>query len=370
MNFLLPLATVATLGTAMATEIPFYLGTYTNKPGSKGIYLGRLDTDTGKLSPLTLAAEATNPSFLAFSPNGKFLYAAMESRDSTVGAFRVGDDGGLTALNTQPSGGADACHVWADSTGHNVLVANYGGGSIACFRTKSDGSLDGRTAFVQFTGSGPNPKRQTKPFGHCVCTDADSRFVYSCDLGTDNVWIFKFDSEKGTLTPAEPPAGKVPPGSGPRHLALHPNGRFAYVNNEMGLSVTAFARDTARGILTALQTLPTLPEGTPGEGATTAEIFCHPSGKWLYVSNRGHDSLTVYTIGDDGRLTWMENTPAQVKAPRSFAIDPSGHWMIVAGQSDNKIAVLKIDHATGRLEPTGQSAEVGAPACVVFAPAK
>jgi 6-phosphogluconolactonase len=349
---------------AMADEVRFYLGTYTEGRTSQGIYTGKLDTGNGRLGPLELAVATTNPNFLALSPNGKFLYA---STGSSVAAFRVENDGRLTALNELPAGDG-TCHVSVDATGRNVFAANYNGGSVACFQTRTDGSLAVRTAFVQLTGSGPNPERQKHPYLHSIYAADGNRLVYACDLGTDNIWLFKFDAQNGTLTFGDGKAGKVPAGSGPRHLALHPGGRFAYVNGEMGLNVTAFARDPVTGALTALQTLPTLPEGAPSNGVTTAEIFCHPSGKWLYLSNRGHDSITVYAIAGDGRLKWIENAPAGVKVPRGFGIDPTGRWLIAAGQQDNKIALLKIDSATGKLSATDQSAGVGAPICVIFAP--
>lgn len=370
MKRLLPIFAAMLAHTASAADATFYLGTYTRPGKSQGIYSGTLDTATGRLGPVTLAAEAKSPSFLALSPDGRFLYAAMESGGGSVGAFAVGADGKLGALGERPSGGAGACHVWVDATGRTVLVANYGGGSIAAFPVKADGSLGERTAFVQFQGSGPNARRQEKPHGHAIYTDAANRFVYACDLGTDKVWIFKFDPAKSALAPAEPAFASVPPGGGPRHLAFHPSGKFAYVNNEMTMTVTAFARDAATGALKELHTVGTLPEGARTEGASTAEIFCHPGGKWLYVSNRGHDSIATYAIGADGRLTWIEAAPAGVKVPRGFGIDPTGQWMIVGGQDDDRIAVLKLDAATGRLSATEQSAAVGSPVCVVFAPGK
>ncbi len=350
--------------TATADEVRFYLGTYTEGRISRGVYTGKLDTGTGRLGPLELAAETASPNYLALSPNGKFLYAS--SRNS-VAAFRVEADGRLATLNDLPAGDG-TCHVSVDATGRNVLAANYNGGSVACFQTRLDGSLAARTAFIQLTGSGPNPERQQHPYLHSIYPDEQNRLVYACDLGTDNIWLFHLDAANGTLTLEAGKAGKVPAGSGPRHLAMHPNGRFAYVNGEMGLNVTAFARDPATGELTALQTLPTLPTGAPSNGVTTAEIICHPSGRWLYLSNRAHDSITVYAIAADGRLKWIENAPAGVKVPRGFGIDPTGRWLIAAGQQDNKIAVLKIDSATGRLSATDQCATVGSPVCVLFAP--
>ena len=371
MHPLIPVALVAAMtASSLGAEATFYLGTYTKSGKSQGIYVGKLDPETGRLGPLELAGEAKSPSFVALSPSGKALYASIEDGGGSVGAFAVGAGGKLTALNVQPAGGPGTCHVWVDATGTKVLAANYSGGSIAVFEAKADGSLGERTAFVQFEGSGPDQVRQKKSYGHSIYTDATNRFVYSCDLGSDNVWSFQFDAGKGTLTPTTPPSGTVPPGSGPRHFAQHPNGKFAYANNEMGLSVTAFARDPATGVLTALQTLPTVPEGTERQGVSTAEIFIHPTGKWLYVSNRGHDTIAVYAIGADGTLTWIENAPAMVKVPRGFGIDPSGRWLITAGQNDDRIAVLQIDPATGKLTATDQSAEVGSPVCVLFAPAK
>jgi 6-phosphogluconolactonase len=352
---------------AVAEPVRFYLGTYTNNPWSKGIYTGTLDTRTGKLGPIELATTAASPSFLALSPDGRFLYAVEEMNHGSVAAFRTGADGRLIPLNELPSG-KGGCHVSVDATGRNVFVANYDGGSVAAFQTKPDGYLDQRTAFIQLTGSGPNPQRQSKPYLHSIYANPGNRFVYACDLGTDNIWLFDFDAGSGALTLAPQPAGKVPPGSGSRHLALSPDGRFAYVNGEMGLNVTAFARNAGNAALTALQTIPVLPEGAATNGVSTAEIFCHPSGKWLYVSNRGRGSIAVFAIGDDGKLTWRQDAPAQVKVPRGFGIDPTGRWLIVGGQSDNQIVVLKIDDATGRLSVTDQSATVGSPVCVIFTP--
>jgi len=349
----------------------FYVGTYTDKSPSQGIYTGTLDADTGKLGPLELAAPAKNPSFLALAPDGKFLYAVTATNGGSVAAYRVEADGRLTWLNDLPSG-SGGCHVAVDATGRNVFVANYGGGSITGFQTGTNGTLEKRTALIPFTGNGPDSKRQTKPYAHSTYTDAGNRRLYACDLGTDSVWLFDLDAPTGALTPANPPSAKVPPGSGPRHLAFSPGQSFAYVNGEMGMNVTAFSHDPKTGTLAALQTVSTLPPDVDANGMTTAEISCHSSGKWLYVSNRdvvghGRDSLTVYAIGADGKLSWLQNVPAGVKVPRGFNIDPSGRWLIVGGQADNQITVHAIDAVTGRLSPTGQTVAVGAPVCVIFA---
>ncbi len=350
-----------------AMEIPFYIGTMTGHSTSQGIYLGSLDRETGKLGPITLAAATKNPNFLALSPDKKFLYAAISTPNgSAVEAYRRNVNGTLALLDERPAGGEDACHVSVDATGHHVFVANYGGGNVAAFQAQPDGRLTERTTLVSFTGSGPNPNRQKKPHAHSIYPDPENHFVYACDLGSDSIWIFKLDAGLGTLTPSDPPAVKVTPGGGPRHLAFSPHGHFVYVANEMGLSVSVFARDAATGQLTLMETVPTLPPGTSTEEVTIAEIAVHPSGKWLYVSNRGCDTLTVFSIATDGRLTFLQSTPSVVKFPRSFAIDPAGHWLIAAGQKDDKIAVFKIDQATGQLSPTDQSANVGTPVCVLF----
>jgi len=341
-----------------------YFGTYTG-PLSQGIYRSTLDEATGQLSAPELVAGAKNPSFLALSPDGQALYAALESDGSAVGAWAIGADGKLSALNQQPSGGEGACHVWVDATGKNVLAANYGSGSIACWRVREDGSLGERSAFVQFTGSGPDANRQQGPHAHSIYTNAANNLVYACDLGTDQVHIFGFDAARGTLSPNDPPASKVPAGGGPRHLALG-RGGFAYANNEMGLSVTAFKIDAVTGALTELQTVPTVPQDAPRAGVSTAEIFVHPTGKWLYVSNRGRDTIAVFAIGEDGKLSPVQEV-ATPREPRGFALAGDGRWLVVGGQKDNRAQAFRIDAATGRLQASGQAVEVGAPVCVLFA---
>lgn len=371
--FITIMTTLSTSIPSPATEARFYVGTYTSNSSSKGIYTGAINTATGKLSPLKAVAETKNPSFVACSRDGKFLYAAKEDGGGAIAAYRIETGGALTPLNEQSSGGAGCCHVWVDATGRNVFAANYAAGSVACIRTKPDGPLSERTALVAFTGSGPNPERQQKSYGHSIYSDPTNRFVYCCDLGSDSIWIFKLDAATGTLAPNDPPAAKVPAGSGPRHLAFSAGGDFLYVCNEMGNSVTAFARNASTGTLTALDTLSNLPEGADSEAFTAAEICTHPSGKWLYVSNRdisnkGRDSFAVYSISKDGRVALVEITPAHVKIPRGVDIDPTGNWLIAAGQEDHRLVVFKIDPSSGRLTLTDQSAEVPAPVCVLFAP--
>jgi len=354
----------------MADET-FYIGTLTDKSPSQGIYVGSLNADTGKLGPLRLAVAVKNPNFLALTPDQKFLYAAISTwNGSAVNAFAVQPDGSLTLLNEKPSSGEGACHIEVDKTGRTVFVANYNAGDIAGFSTKPDGSLDQRTAFETFTGSGPDAARQKKSYAHSVYVDPENKHLYSCDLGSDSVWTFKFNPADGTLAPGDPPAAKVVPGSGPRHLAFSPDGKFVYVANEMKHSVEVFSRDATTGQLTSIQNVSTLPEGASDEGVTAAEIVCHPSGKWVYVSNRGCDTIAQLAVGADGKLALQSSAPSVVAFPRSFAIDPSGKWLIAAGQKDNRIGVLKIDPVTGAMTATDQTVDVGVPVCILFVPTK
>ena len=346
----------------MANTNTFYVGTYTG-PKSQGIYRGTLDSESGKLGPLELVGEAKNPSFLALSPNGKFLYAAIEDNAGAVGAWKLNENGAATMLNKQSSGGGGACHVWVDATGKNVFVANYNTGNIASLPVQEDGSLGERSAFIQHTGSGPDSGRQKEPHAHAIYASPDNKLVYACDLGTDEINIYKFDADKGTLTPNDPPFGKVPPGGGPRHLAFL--GDHAYVCNEMKMSVTAFNRNPQNGALTEFQTVSTLPPDTEIKGLSTAEIFAHPNGKTLYVSNRTHDTIAVFDIAADGKLTLVQNAPSP-KIPRGFDLSPDGKWLVVGGQNDNTIQVMKIE-GDGKLTATDEKAEVGAPVSILFA---
>jgi len=352
---------------ALGEQMHFYVGTFTDNSASKGIYQGTLDILSGKLGPLTLAAPALDPAFLASDPSGNELYAVQEiSGTGRVQSFERKPNGSLVPLNEQSSGGNGTCHVAVDPTGQDLLIANYGSGSIACFRLKQDGFLGIRTALIPFAGSGPNAKRQERPHAHSIYVSPDDAFVYACDLGTDHVWIFKFDAAAGTLVANVPPSASVPPGSGPRHLVFSPDGKLVYVANELGHSVSSFSRNPGTGSLTPLQTIATLSEGTPAGDVATAEIVIHPSGRWLYVSNRGCDTISVFVLDATGWLKLAQSISAGVKTPRSFALDPTGHWMITAGQTDNLLAVLKIDSDTGELTPTAQSAQVGSPVCILF----
>jgi 6-phosphogluconolactonase len=357
---------------AYSAQERFYLGVFTGPGKGEGIYTSLLDSETGRLSPVTLAVKANGPGYLALAPDASHLYALSSDGGGSVSAYAFGKDGALDFLNTVPSGGAGPCHLSVDPSGKNLLVANYTGGDIACIRINPDGALGDRTSKVEFTGSGPDPVRQKKPFAHFVTTDASGKFVYACDLGTDHVWSYHFDAATGQFGAPTDNQAVVWGGGGPRHLAFGPGQYFAYVNGEMGRNVTALRRDAATGSLTSIQHLPLVPSNVPNyapnPGVTTAEILCHPSGKWLYISSRGDDIIAVFAIGADGKLTFVEDVPAQVKFPRGFGIDPSGRWLISAGQNDNRIAVLSIAQDTGKLTPTGQQANVPSPVCVLFAP--
>jgi 6-phosphogluconolactonase len=355
-----------------------YIGTYTNKQ-SKGIYAFRFDASTGKLTPLGLAAEATSPSFLAVHPNRKFLYAAIEVNEfggqkaGAVSAFSIDlNTSKLKFLNTVSARGTGPCHVSVDKTGKDVLVANYDGGSVAVLPVNDDGSLRDASAFVQHTGSSVNKERQEAPHAHCFFTSPDNRFALAADLGLDEVVVYRFDPARGSLTPNNPPFGKTPPGSGPRHFAFHPNGRFVYVINEIKCTLSTFSYDAAHGTLKELQTVSTLPDGYKVTGDdSTAEVRVHPSGKFVYGSNRGHDSIAVFAVDSaKGTVTPVERVSTQGKTPRGFGIDPTGGYLIAGNQDSDSLVVFRIDPKTGRLTPTGQKLEAFAPVDVEFVAVK
>jgi len=356
-----------------------YVGTYTEEGSkSQGIYAYRYDAATAQLTPLGLAAETTNPSFVALHPNGKFLYAVNEvgnykgPNSGGVSAFAIdrsnGDHatGKLTFLNELPSRGADPCYITVDRTGKYVLVANYTGGSVIVYPILEDGRLGEASAFVQHTGHGVDPKRQEAAHAHSIDLSPDNRFAFVDDLGLDELLVYKFDATKGSLAPNDPPFAKVDPGAGPRHFVLRPDGKFAYVVSEMAHTVTVFSTDAATGRLQRLQTLPTLPKDFTGRN-DDAEIQVHPSGRFLYASNRGDDSIAIYAIdGSKGMLTQVAIVPTGGKEPRSFEIDPTGTLLFAANQKSDNIVLFKIDQKTGKLTPTGKVLDVPTPVCVKF----
>ena len=360
---------------ARDASIRVYFGTYTGQRStSKGVYVSRLDLASGALSTPELAIEVSNPSFLAAHPKGGFLYAVNEvgrfedKPTGSVSAFAIdAATGKLTLLNQQASAGDGPAHLSVDKAGRHVLVANYGGGSVAVLPIDPDGRLRAASSSMQHTGSSVNPRRQNRPHAHAINLDPDNRFAYVPDLGLDKVMIYRFDGAKGLLTAADPPYAVVAPGAGPRHIALSANGRAAWVINEIDCTIAAFTRDTSTGALTPLQTITTLPDGeTVKQGFSTAEVILHPSGRFLYGSNRGHDSLTVFAVDQAGKLTFVQNQPTLGRMPRGFNIDPSGAWLIAGNQDSNSIAVFKIDRSSGKLSPVGQPIELGAPVSVEF----
>jgi 6-phosphogluconolactonase len=359
---------LASLLPAQAKVETFYLGTYTYQTDSQGIYAGTLDTDTGKLGPLRLAAAATpDPTGLALSPNHHVLFAAL---GNAVASFAIAPDDSLSAINRQASSGLNTCYVSLDQTGHQLFATSYDGGSIAAFPVDARGSIGLPTASLKLTGSGPNPGRQLSSHPHSAYVDPENKHLYVPDLGADRIWIFRL-GEHGTLAAADPPAVKAEPGSGPRHLAFSPDGRQVYVVNEMGVSTCVYSRDPATGALTPIKSYANVPSKDPLPRPTgSAELAIDPSGKHLYVSTRYRDFITVFGINQGGGdpLTLEQVVPSPVKFPRSFAIDPSGRWLVVAGETDDRIGLMKINPATGRLSPTPETQPVARPVCVLFAP--
>ena len=366
----LALAASSMVGRAQPEELRVYIGTYT-RSGGKGIYLSELDLATGRLQAAEVAAEVANPSFLAIHPSRPLLYSVGEMSDfqgkraGAVSAFSMGPiSGKLTLLNQQSSRGAGPCHVVVDRSGGNVLVANYGGGSIACLPIREDGRLGEATSAIQHEGSSVDPRRQQGPHAHSINLDAAGRFAFVADLGLDKILIYRLDAAQGKLTPTDPPWAKLPPGAGPRHFAFHPSGRYAYVINELSSTVTAFRYDAERGALESLQTVSTLPDDFDGRN-TTAEVQVHPSGKFLYGSNRGHDSIACFAIdATTGKLTPIGHQSTQGRTPRNFRLDPTGSYLLAANQATDNVVLFRIDAKTGLLRPTGQSLTVPMPVCV------
>lgn len=356
---------------AATDKMTVFIGTYTGGP-SKGIYAYELNLQDGSLKEMGLAAEADNPSFLAIHPNKKFLYAANEvanfqgKRVGAVTGFTIDPTTGkLERINDQSSGGDGPCHLVVDRSGKNVLVANYGGGSVAVLPMDAEGKLKAASAFVQHKGSSVNSQRQKEPHAHSINVDHENRFAFAADLGMDKILIYRFDAEKGSLTANEPAFAAVKPGGGPRHFALSPDQKHAFVNNEITSSVTAFSCDASKGALTEIHTISTLPPDWKGNNST-AEIQVHPSGKFVYCSNRGHDSVAVFSVSSDGKLKYVENESTRGKTPRNFGIDPTGKYLIAANQDSNTLAVFRIDPQSGGLTSVGEPVSAPKPVCVKF----
>ena len=339
-----------------------YFGTYT-RGQSKGIYCCRFDASSGETAGLTLAAEMANPSFLAIHPNRRFLYAVSEAQGGTVASFRIDQQSGiLTRLNETSSRGAGPCHVQVDPTGKLLGVANYGGGSTALLRLNTDGSLQEAASFHQHTGSSVNQARQREPHAHSFNFSRDSRFAVVADLGIDKLQVYAIDAATGMMKLHGSAAMK--PGAGPRHFTFHLNGRFAYAINELDSTITALSWNA--GTLTVMESVSTLPSGWSGQ-STTAEVVVHPNGRFVYGSNRGHDSIALFQVNEKtGQLTPAGHFPTGGRTPRNFAIHPSGRWLFAANQNSGSVVIFRLDEKTGSLSPMSNKLDIDAAVCVRF----
>lgn len=371
--FFLPVLGLA----APAPSHLIYIGTVTQAAPStsRGIYALRLDPTTGKLTVPVLAATVADPTFLALSPDRRFLYAAhalvepVNNFKGAASAYSIdATTGGLALLNLLPTGGNGAVHLATDRTGRALLLAHYSSASVVSFPLAADGRIGARVSFNPLTGTSPaKPERQTGPFPHSVAVAPDNRHLYVPALGQDKVVKFKLDAAKATLEPADPAAHTVTPGAGPRHSTFSTDGKFYYVLNELDGTVDVLAYEAAGGKLTPVQSISGLPAGFTGQ-STAAEIRAHPNGKFIYSSNRGHDSIAVFARdAATGRLTLVENTPSGGKHPRNFALSPDGAWLLCANRDTNNLVVFAVDAATGRLKRVGDETKLDRPVCVVFA---
>ena len=361
------LLAMQTLGGGMALDV--YFGTYTTKTKSEGIYRSTLDMETGRLSEPELAAKVANPSFIEIHPNGKFIYAVTEGKTGAVRAFAIDPaTRKLKLLNECPSGGSGPCHISIDRDGKILLAANYSSGSVAAIPINADGTLSGPACVIQHKGSSVNPKRQKEPHAHSINFSPDGRFAFAADLGLDKIMIYKVDYATGKLEANTPPFAKVKPGAGPRHFTFNPDGKFASVISELDERVTAYAYNAQSGELTKIQQISTLPDDFKGI-SWCAEVKVHPNGKFLYGSNRGHDSIVIYKIDPaNGTLTLSGFQNAGIKNPRNFNLDPSGRFCVVANQDSDSVCTFRVNPETGALEPTGNPITIGKPVCVRFLP--
>ena len=364
------LCIVAFVGQVAQAEVQrIYFGTYTGGV-SEGIYLADFDSTTGAVSNLRVAVKTENPSFLAKHSALPVIYAAGEmvkepdGDGGTVSAFRIEDSGALTLINRASSVGAGPCHVAVAPSGKHVAVANYGGGSVALLPIDEAGALSKASAFIQHVGTSVNKERQEGPHAHSVTFDASGKFLVVADLGIDKLVIYRYDGAAGSLTAVEP--APLQPGAGPRHTKFHPTLPILFSVNELGNAVTVFSFDAGSGGTKELQTIGTLPGDFKGTN-TTAEIRVHPSGGFVYASNRGHDSIAVFAVdGANGTLHAKGQSPTRGKTPRNFNLDPSGKFLIAANQNSDTIAVFSIDSKSGALTPVGEPVKVPVPVCVLF----
>ncbi len=354
--------------------IVVYVGTFTDGE-SRGIYRFALDPVSGEATRPVLAAASESPSFLALHPGGRFLYAVTETDDfggektGAVSAFAIDPSSGdLRPLNQQPSMGADPCHLVLDEAGRNLLVANYSGGNVAVLPVAEDGRLRAPSAVQAHAGSGPNRRRQEGPHAHGLALAPDERFALVADLGADRVFVHRFEPAASTLEPNAPPSAATEPGSGPRHVVFHPSGRHVYAINELLSTVAVFRYEADSGVLELVQTITTLPASFEGE-SWTAEIAVSPDGRFLYGSNRGHDSLAVFAVdAASGSLTPVGHVSTGGRTPRHFGIDTTGRWLLAANQGSDTVVVFRIDTATGLPSAVGEPVRVPKPACLLMVP--
>ena len=367
MRLLRTIAAAVLLAPAMFAQYVAYFGTYTKPDKSQGIYAYRYDAGTGKLTSIGLAAETPSPSFLAVHPNGRFLYAVNETNggDGSVSAFAISHETGLLKpLNRVSSRGNGPCHLAVDRSGKVLYAANYGSGSIAAFPVHEDGSLGEASAVDQRRGSSVNPSRQAGPHAHGTFVSPDNHFLLSPDLGLDKVFLYRIDTAGGALPPNDPPFFQAAPGSGPRHLAFHPNGKFVYILTEMGITVVACRYDAQRGALEQIESLSAFPAGP---GMSGAEIEVHPNGRLLFASVRGDNSIAAFRVDPStGKLTAAGRTPTEGKTPRGFAIAPGGKFLLVGNQDSDTVIQFRIDEKTGALTKTGEPLRMGSPVSIVF----
>lgn len=345
-----------------------YFGTSTGNE-SKGIYTSTLNLKTGALSTPKLAVETKSPTFLAICPSGTKVFSVAEvDKAGAVSSFKVKPDGTLELINSQPSGGKGPCHVALTNEGKTLLVANYGSGSIASYQVAPDGELKPPATVIQHEGKSVDPKRQSGPHAHSVIPTADGRYVFAADLGLDKVLSYKIEPGSSKLTPNDPPSVSVAPSAGPRHFAIHPGQKHAFVINEMASTVTVFDFNADAGTLTPGQTISTLPPDFKG-GNSTSEILVHPSGKFVYGANRGHDTIVAFSFdAASGKLTPVGHAPSGGNIPRNFGIDPTGQYLLTANQKSGTVGVLRIDQTTGMLTAVGEPIPLPAAMCVRFLP--